>query len=51
MEAILGIVDAENPPLRLFLGKLAYPWTQYTYTQKLAAWDEWKEVSAKAHGH
>lgn len=51
VEAILNIVDTENPPLRLFLGKMAYPWTQYTYGEKLAAWDELKEVSAKAHGH
>lgn len=51
VEAILNVVDAENPPLRLFLGKLAYPWTQYMYSEKLAAWDNLKEVSAKAHGH
>jgi NAD(P)-dependent dehydrogenase (short-subunit alcohol dehydrogenase family) len=50
-ETILALVDAENPPLRLFLGKLAYPWTQYTYGEKLKLWDNWKEVSAKAHGH
>jgi len=50
VEAILSLVDAQNPPLRLFLGKLAYPWTQYTYGQKLASWEAWKEVSAKAHG-
>lgn len=48
---ILDLVDNENPPLRLFLGKLAYPWTQYTYAQKLALWDEWKDVSIKSHGH
>ena len=51
VEAILKVADAENPPLRLFLGKLAYPWTQYTYGEKLALWEEWKDVSAKAHGH
>ena len=51
VEAIFTMVDAQNPPLRLFLGKLAYPWTQYTYAQKLSLWDEWKDVSAKAHGH
>ena len=51
VEAILAIVDAENPPLRLMLGKLAYPWTQYTYSEKLASWEALKEVSAKAHGH
>lgn len=48
---ILNLVDHEHPPLRLFLGKLAYPWTQYTYGEKLALWDQWKEVSASAHGH
>lgn len=51
VEAILKIVDAEKPPLRLFLGKLAYPWTQYTYDEKMKTWEAWKEVSAKAHGH
>lgn len=51
VEAILGLVDSENPPLRLFLGKVAFPWTQYTYGEKLKSWEEWKEVSAKAHGH
>lgn len=49
--AILNVVDTEHPPLRLFLGKLAYPWTQYMYNEKLAAWDNLKEVSAKAHGN
>jgi len=51
IEALASLVDVEKPPLRLFLGKLAYPWTQYTYAEKLASWDQWKEVSAKAHGH
>jgi hypothetical protein len=51
VSTILDLADNENPPLRLFLGKLAYPWTQYTYGQKLALWDEWKDVSTKSHGH
>lgn len=51
IEAIIKVVDSENPPLRLFLGKLAYPWTQYTYGEKLKLWDEWKDVSTKSHGH
>jgi len=50
VEAILGVIDADQPPLRLFLGKLGLPWTQYTYGQKLAAWEAQKEVSARAHG-
>ena len=51
VSTILDLADNANPPLRLFLGKLAYPWTQYTYGQKLALWDEWKDVSTKSHGH
>lgn len=50
-KAILMLVDIEEPPLRLFLGKLAYPWTEYTYGEKLKTWSDWKEVSVEAHGH
>lgn len=50
-EAILKLVDAANPPLRLFLGKVALPWVKEVYAQRLSEWEEWKEVSAKAHGN
>jgi NAD(P)-dependent dehydrogenase (short-subunit alcohol dehydrogenase family) len=49
-EAILRLVDSANPPLRLFLGKLALPWAKQVYTQRLAAWEEWNEVAEAAHG-
>ena len=49
-QAILKLVDAENPPLRLFLGKVALPWTKQVYAERLATWDEWNEVSVAAHG-
>lgn len=48
--AILKLVDSENPPLRLFLGNRAYPWIKHIYEQKLATWEEWKDISAAAHG-
>jgi NADP-dependent 3-hydroxy acid dehydrogenase YdfG len=50
VEAILGVVDAAEPPLRLFLGKLGLPWTQYTYGEKLASWEKYQAVAVKAHG-
>jgi NADP-dependent 3-hydroxy acid dehydrogenase YdfG len=50
VEAVLQLVDSSNPPLRLFLGKVALPWVQQVYTDRLATWEEWKEVSIKAHG-
>jgi NAD(P)-dependent dehydrogenase (short-subunit alcohol dehydrogenase family) len=48
--AILKLVDNANPPLRLLLGKLALPWAQQAYSQRLASWDEWNEVAVAAHG-
>ncbi|HLZ85878.1 MAG TPA: SDR family NAD(P)-dependent oxidoreductase [Puia sp.] len=48
--AILRLVDDPNPPLRLFLGKIALPLTKQVYTQKLATWEDWNEVATAAHG-
>jgi len=50
VEAILKLVGSENPPLRLILGKVAYPWIKQVYEQRLREWEEWKEISAAAHG-
>ena len=47
---ILKLVDSSTPPLRLFLGKVAYPWVKQVYADRLATWEEWKEVAEKAHG-
>nr|WP_315203274.1 SDR family NAD(P)-dependent oxidoreductase [uncultured Flavobacterium sp.] len=47
--AIIKLVEAENPPLRLFLGKVALPFAKHTYEQKIATWEEWADVSAAAH--
>lgn len=48
--AILKVVDSANPPLRLLLGKVAYPGVKQTYQQRLAGFDEWKDVTIAAHG-
>jgi NAD(P)-dependent dehydrogenase (short-subunit alcohol dehydrogenase family) len=49
-EAVLKLVDAAIPPLRLILGKKMLPIAQHIYEDRLATWDQWKEVSVKAHG-
>ncbi|TSJ44358.1 SDR family NAD(P)-dependent oxidoreductase [Mucilaginibacter corticis] len=49
-DAVLKLIDAENPPLRLFLGKIAYPFVQQNYESRWAEWNAWKEVSDQAHG-
>ncbi|GAO44044.1 SDR family NAD(P)-dependent oxidoreductase [Flavihumibacter petaseus] len=48
--AILKLVDSDNPPLRLFLGRVAYPFVKQTYDSRWAEWNAWKEISADAHG-
>ena len=49
--AILKLIDSENPPLRLFLGKVGLRKTERVYAEKLKVWNDWKEVSEAAHGH
>jgi NAD(P)-dependent dehydrogenase (short-subunit alcohol dehydrogenase family) len=49
-EAVLKLVDSQNPPLRLFLGKVALPWVKQVYADRLSTWEEWADVSAAAHG-
>ncbi|HEY4328015.1 MAG TPA: SDR family NAD(P)-dependent oxidoreductase [Mucilaginibacter sp.] len=49
--AVLKLIDSENPPLRLFLGKVAYPWVKQVYQGRFAEWDKWSDVAATAHGH
>jgi NAD(P)-dependent dehydrogenase (short-subunit alcohol dehydrogenase family) len=50
VDAILKLVDAPQPPLRLFLGKVALPWIKQVYQERLATWEEWQDVAAAAHG-
>lgn len=50
IEAVLKLVDAPQPPLRLFLGKVALPWVKQVYEQRLATWEEWADVATAAHG-
>ena len=50
-DAVLKLVDAENPPLHMFLGKTAYPLIKQVYQSRFAEWDEWNEVAVAAHGH
>jgi NAD(P)-dependent dehydrogenase (short-subunit alcohol dehydrogenase family) len=49
-QAILALVDSENPPLRLFLGESALGIATADYESRLAAWREWQPVAAAAQG-
>ncbi|MCX6215068.1 SDR family NAD(P)-dependent oxidoreductase [Spirosoma sp.] len=47
-EALFAVVDAENPPLRFFLGSHNLPSVRTAYAERLATWEEWAEVSNSA---
>jgi NAD(P)-dependent dehydrogenase (short-subunit alcohol dehydrogenase family) len=48
--AILALVDAEDPPLRLFLGKGTLDMIKAEYAKRIAEWERWDEVAVAAHG-
>jgi NAD(P)-dependent dehydrogenase (short-subunit alcohol dehydrogenase family) len=48
--ALLTIVDAENPPLRVIFGRPPLQLVKDHYARKLATWAEWEHVSLAAHG-
>ncbi|WP_456312393.1 SDR family NAD(P)-dependent oxidoreductase [Pseudomonas shirazensis] len=49
-QALFKVVDAENPPLRLFLGNNSLPNVKEVYADRLKIWEEWKSVSNAAQG-
>ena len=48
--AVLQLVDAEEPPLRVFFGKAPLGMATKEYESRLATWREWEQVSIAAHG-
>ncbi|WP_448641891.1 SDR family oxidoreductase [Geodermatophilus sp. URMC 63] len=49
-EAVLRVVDAEEPPLRVFFGDGPLAIATRDYESRLATWREWEPVSIAAHG-
>ncbi len=49
-DAVLQVVDAEDPPLRLFLGDGPLRIATRDYESRLATWREWEPLSVAAHG-
>jgi NAD(P)-dependent dehydrogenase (short-subunit alcohol dehydrogenase family) len=48
--AILELVDAEQPPLRVFFGDGALAMIKDEYAKRIAEWEQWNDVSLRAHG-
>ena len=47
---ILEIVDAEEPPLRVFLGSSPLGTAKQDYEGRLATWERWQPLSERAQG-
>jgi NADP-dependent 3-hydroxy acid dehydrogenase YdfG len=47
-DAVFKVVDAENPPLRLFLGSHNLPSVRAAYAERLETWEAWESVSNSA---
>ena len=48
--AILEIVDAETPPLRVFFGRPPLSVARDRYAQRLSTWEQWNDLSVAAQG-
>jgi NAD(P)-dependent dehydrogenase (short-subunit alcohol dehydrogenase family) len=48
--AILAVVDADDPPLRLVLGAGVVDRLDAVYASRVATWREWEATSVAAHG-
>ena len=49
-DAVLKVVDAAEPPLRIFFGDGPLATATHDYESRLAEWREWEPVSIAAHG-
>ena len=49
-QAILKVVDADEPPLRIFFGEVPLGIATDDYESRLAEWNEWHPVSVEAQG-
>jgi NAD(P)-dependent dehydrogenase (short-subunit alcohol dehydrogenase family) len=46
--ALLTVVDAEKPPLRIIFGATMLPIVKNFYKDRIAAWEEWEHVGREA---
>ncbi|RDH76454.1 SDR family NAD(P)-dependent oxidoreductase [Mycolicibacterium moriokaense] len=48
--AILKVVDAPEPPLRVFFGEAPLALAKADYENRLATWEQWQPVAVEAQG-
>jgi NAD(P)-dependent dehydrogenase (short-subunit alcohol dehydrogenase family) len=50
-QALLKLVDSDNPPLRVLFGTGFYPMLQQVYANRLKTWADWQNLSLEAQGN
>jgi NAD(P)-dependent dehydrogenase (short-subunit alcohol dehydrogenase family) len=50
-QALLKIVDTDDPPLRVLFGEGFYEMLQKVYAARLQTWADWQDLSRQAHGN
>lgn len=48
--AIMAVVDAPEPPLRMFLGESPLPLVRVDYESRLTSWERWQPVATAGYG-
>ncbi|MCD7439480.1 SDR family oxidoreductase [Streptomyces lincolnensis] len=49
--AMLKIVDAENPPLRVFFGDFPLHFVPQVYAERVKTWQDWADLATQAQGN
>jgi hypothetical protein len=49
-DAVLTLVDSDDPPLRIFFGDGPLAIATADYESRLATWRQWEPLSIAAHG-
>ncbi|SEQ96694.1 SDR family oxidoreductase [Arthrobacter sp. OV608] len=49
--ALLQVVDAQKPPLRVFFGTAPFNLVKSEYAERLATWEKWNHISELAQGN
>ncbi|MDH6232442.1 NAD(P)-dependent dehydrogenase (short-subunit alcohol dehydrogenase family) [Mesorhizobium soli] len=48
--AMLALVDAAEPPLRVFFGDVGLPMIKQEYANRIAVWEKWDNIALMAQG-
>jgi NAD(P)-dependent dehydrogenase (short-subunit alcohol dehydrogenase family) len=48
--AMLALVDAKEPPLRVFFGDVGLPMIRQEYANRMATWEKWDHIALMSQG-